>query len=100
MNNNADTEVWTLWRNQAREEQPVRLDDIRQKAERLDATTRRWISFTAVLFIFLLLWEGRQVWIGTEVLERAGDFLTMVALVYIAYRFRRHHAASPPVALG
>jgi hypothetical protein len=33
-------------------------------------------------------------------LERAGDSLTIAALVYVAYRFRRQRAAAPPAALA
>ena len=33
-------------------------------------------------------------------MERAGDLLTIVAFVYIGYRFRKHRLAAPAVALG
>lgn len=100
MESNADTEILRLWQKQSREEQTIPLDEIRTKAERLDTKTRRWRVVTAVSFILLLIVESWQVWIQEEMVERAGDLLTMAALVYIAYRFRRHHLAAPPVALG
>jgi hypothetical protein len=100
MEGNVDTEILGLWQQQARKERLMPLDDIRTKAERLDANTRRWRVVTAVLFILLLIWEGWQVWIQTEILERAGDLLTIAAFVYIAYRFRKYRLAVPPVALG
>ena len=54
MESNADTEILTLWQQQAREEQMMPLDEIRTKAEQLDAKTRRWRVVTAVLFILLV----------------------------------------------
>jgi hypothetical protein len=100
MDSNADSEVWRLWQQQAREEEIMPLDGIRTKAERLEAKTRRWRIVTAVLFILLLIKGALEVWIQTETLERAGDLLIMAALVYIAYRYRKWRLAAPPVALG
>ena len=100
MESNADTEILGLWQKQAREEQMMPLDEIRTKAERLDTKTRRWRVVTAVLFILLLIKGAWQVWIQEEMLERAGDLLTIAALVYIAYRYRKQRLAAPPVALG
>jgi hypothetical protein len=76
------------------------LREIRTKAERLETKTRRWGVMTAVLVLLIVLWEAWQVWIQEEMLERAGDLLTIAAFVYVAYRFRRHRLAAPPVALG
>ena len=76
------------------------LDDIRTKAERLDTKTRRWRGATTMLVILLVIIEAWQVWRGEEMLERAGDLLTIAAFVYIAYRFRKQRLAAPPVALG
>jgi hypothetical protein len=100
MESNTDTQILTLWQKQTSEEQRIPLDEIRTKAERLDTKTRRWRGFTTGLFILLLTVEAWQVWIGEEIVERAGDLLTMVALVYVAYRLRKHRLAAPPVALG
>ena len=100
MERNADTEILRVWTKQAREEQMMPLDEIRRKAARLDANTRRWRVVTAVLFAVLVIWEAWQVWTQVEVLERAGDLLTIAALVYVAYRFRKRRMAPPPVVLG
>lgn len=100
MESSADTEILRLWQKQARDEQMMPLDEIRTKAERLDTKTRRWRVATAVLFILLLIWEAGQVFLQEEMLERAGDLLTIAAIVYVAYRFRKHRLAAPPVALG
>jgi hypothetical protein len=55
---------------------------------------------SAPFFILVLIVEAWQVWRGEEMLERAGDLLTIAAFVYIAYRYRKHRLAAPPVALG
>lgn len=78
----------------------IPLDEIQMKAERLETNTRRWRIATAALFILLLVIEAWQVWRDEEVLERAGDLLTIAALVYIGYRFRKYRLASQPAALG
>ena len=100
MESSADTEILRLWQQEGREEQMMPLDDIRTKAERLDTKSRRWRVLTAGLFILVLLVEAWQVWRGEEMLERAGDLLTVAAFLYIAYRFRRQRLAARPVALG
>jgi len=100
MESNADTEILRLWQKQASDERMMPLDEIRTKAERLDTKTRRWRVVTAVLVLLLVIVEAWQVWRGEEMLERAGDLLTIVAFVYVAYRFRKHRLAAPPVAMG
>jgi hypothetical protein len=100
MESNADAEILRLWQKQACQEDMMPLDDIRTKAERLDTNTRRWRRATTVLVILLVIMEAWQVWRGEGMLERAGDLLTIAAFVYIAYRYRKHRRAAPPVALG
>jgi hypothetical protein len=100
MDINADVAVCGLWQEQEREERIMPLDEIRAKAERLDARTRRWRVVTALLFILLLISEALQVWRQEALLERAGDSLTIAALVYVAYRFRRQRMPAPAAALG
>jgi hypothetical protein len=94
------SDIHLLWQEQAREEQPMPLSDIRMKALHLDNKTRRWNAISAVSIVLLLILETWQVWINEELLERVGDALTIAALLYIAYRYHRHHRASPPAALG
>lgn len=100
MNSNREVELWTIWQQQARERQPIHVDEIRMKAEQLNARARRWRLILAPLFVLLVTWEAWQVWTGTETVERAGDLLTIVALMYVVYRFRKHRSAAAPVALG
>jgi hypothetical protein len=75
-------------------------DDIRTKAARLDAKSRRRRVWLALFFILLLIKGALEVWFQEGILERAGDLLNMAALVYVAYRYRTQRLAAPPVALG
>jgi hypothetical protein len=100
MESNADSEILRLWQQQAREEEMMPFDEIRTRAERLDTKTRRWRVVTAVLCLLAVILEAWQVWRGEEMLERAGDLLTIAAFVYVAYRFRKYRLAAPPVARG
>jgi hypothetical protein len=99
MEGNVSTEILGLWQQQAREEQPLPLD-VRTKAERLDAKTRRWRVVTAALVVLLLIKGAFEVWIQEGMLERAGDLLLMAALVSAAHQYRKQRLAAPPVALG
>jgi hypothetical protein len=96
----SNSDIHLLWQEQAREEQPMAVSDIRTKALHLDSRTRRWNAVGAASIVLLLIVEAWQVWINEELLERVGDALTMAALLYTAYRYRRHHQAAPPAALG
>lgn len=100
MESGADIEILRLWEQQSQEEQIVRLDHIRAKAERLDKKTRRWRVATTVLFALLLIKGAVEVWTQEGILEKAGDLLLMAALVYTAHQYRKQRLASPPVALG
>lgn len=100
MDSNPDAEVLSLWMAQPRPAQAVRLDDIRARAERLERKTRRWRVVTTLLFVLLLIVEAWQVWMDEEVLERAGDLLTIAAFVYVAYRFRKYGSTASAATLG
>lgn len=100
MTSNADDDLRGLWQKQNKSAKPIPLAEVRAKAERLDAHTRRWRVITALLFTVLLIGGAVEVWLQKETLERAGDVLSMAALVYVAYRFRTQRLAAPPVALG
>jgi hypothetical protein len=100
MDRQLDDEVWRLWQQQAREEPTVPLDEVRTKAERLDARTRRWRVVSAVLFVLLLIKGALEVWTQTGTLERAGDLLLIAGLVSVAYRYRRWRLAATPVERG
>lgn len=100
MDNNTDAAIWMVWQEQEGEEPTMAIGEVRAKAEHLETKRRRWATFTALLFVLIVIVEALQVWIQEAALERAGDSLTIAALVYVAYRFRRQRAAAPPVALG
>lgn len=101
MDSNADVrEALTLWQAQAREEPIVPLDDLRAKAERLDAKTRRLRVWTSLFFSLVLIKQAVEVWLQEDVIERASDLLIVAAFVYMAYRYRKQRLAAPPVALG
>lgn len=100
MDTNPDVELRNLWQQMAPDTQVMSPESIRARAEQLDASTRGWRLATALLFALLLMVEAWQVWRSEELVERAGDLLTMAALVYVGFRFRRHRLAAPPVALG
>ena len=96
----SEVEVLRLWQEQAVEEHVMPLDEIRRKAEHLDGKSRRWCVITVPLFLVLLLAEAFKAWTQEATLERAGALLTIAALVYVGYRFRKYQQAAPPVALG
>src|SRR5262245_15510690 len=100
MDSNADVAFCRLWQQQPREERMMPLDEIRANAAQLDARTRRWRVFTTLLFVLLMIVEALQVWRQEALLERSGDSLTIAAMAYVAYRFRKQGMAAPPVALG
>lgn len=100
MESNADAPLLGLWQKQARQEHVMSLDEVRTKARRLDANTRRWRVATMILIVLVVGIEAWQVWREKEILERTGDLLTIAAFVYIAYRYRKYHLAAQPVEFG
>ncbi len=94
MASNAETTVHRLWQEQDREE-PMPLSEIRMKAERLTGNARRWNAVTAGVIVLMVIAETWQVWSHPELLERVGDTLTIAALLYVAYRYRRRHRVAP-----
>jgi hypothetical protein len=100
MEGNADADALRAWQTQARGAQSMSLDEVKTRAERLDAGTRRWRVWTPVLFVLIVVVETWQVWRETDALERAGDLLTIAALFYVSYRFLTQRLAARPDALG
>jgi hypothetical protein len=99
MERTPDTNIETAWQQQPRETPPLSVEDIRAKALHVDARVRRWRSAGAVALIAAVIAEIVQVWIGRDLVERSGDLLTIAALLYIAYEYRKH-ARSAPERLG
>ena len=79
-----------MWHEQPREEHPMSVDEIRERAHRFEQRTWRWNVFTAVLIVVIVGVELRQISIERELLERVGDSLTIAAFVCLAYWYRRH----------
>jgi hypothetical protein len=87
---------------QAREEPPMSLDDIRARAQRFQAKLRRrrilTISLVGILVVANIV---TAFWPGEHIVERTGDLLTVAAFVYIWFEYRKHlRAASRPERLG
>jgi hypothetical protein len=79
-----------MWRQQPRQDQAMPVEEVRRRAAAFDANVERWKlvgALTVALLIVKNIWE---VWVDTDVLERAGDALMVLALVFIVFRFWRH----------
>jgi hypothetical protein len=99
--NDPGQNVHRLWREQPREEQTMRMDEIRSKAERFERHVRSWNLIAAVVLAVVLLAEAWQVWVHPSLLERVGDALTTAALVIVMVRFRPYAAVQAmPAGLG
>ena len=82
--------VQQMWHEQPREERAMPVHEIRERARRFEQRVRRWNVITALLIVAVVGFELRQISIERELLERAGDALTIAAFVYLAYWYRRH----------
>lgn len=90
-----------LWRSQPREEHQMSVEDIRSKAEGLEQRVRSLNMATAALLAAVIMVEAWQIWRSREIVERAGDLLTITAFLYVAFRFRGNVAVrSMPAGLG
>ena len=90
-----DSIVQRLWREQPREEQTMSIHDISARAEEFDRRNRRTRGWVAALFVLLLVKGALEVWAGPDILERTGDALSVVALLYVAYQLRGYYAVAP-----
>jgi hypothetical protein len=95
------SDLHRLWHEQPREEITMSIDEIRSKADRFERKVRRWNAFATCAFALAV---GAEVWsvlTHPAVLERVGDGLTLVALVYVVLRYRPYVAVSSmPAGLG
>ena len=77
------------------------LEVIRTKANDFDMKVKRWSVVGGLTFALLLVKNVWEVWVDTDVIERAGDLLMVLALLSVAYRFHRHvRAEVVPSTLG
>ena len=101
MANDREPEIGQMWRQQPPGKLTMPLEEVRRKAADFDRKVEQWKQVGALTFVLLLVKNAWEVWVDTDVLERAGDLLLVLALLYIAYRFWRHARAEVvPSSLG
>jgi hypothetical protein len=89
------------WRQQALGRQTMSVEEIRAKAREFDMKVELWRRFGGLMVALLLVKTGWEVWTDIDVVERAGDLLMFLALLYIVYRFFRYARAHvAPSTLG
>lgn len=77
------------------------LEEIRTKARDFDMKVQRWSLVGGLTFALLLVKNVWEVWVDTDVVERAGDLLMFLALLYVVYRsFSHARAQVAPSTLG
>src|SRR4026208_2012676 len=83
-------DIRQMWRQQSRQDQAMSVEEVRRRGADFDRKVERWKQrgpLPGALLIVKNVWE---VGVDTDLLERAGDCLMLLALVFIAYRFWRH----------
>jgi len=101
MANEREPDIGQMWRQQPQERQTMAVEQIRAKANAFDAKVKRWYLVGGSLVAVLLAKNAWEVWIDTDVLERAGDALIFLALLFVIVRFRRYaRAEAEPATLG
>jgi hypothetical protein len=92
--------VQGLWQAQAREGPTMSMADIRAKAERFEARTRRWRTIGALAVIAIAIGNILEAIFETTALERLGALLTLAAIAYITYEFGKHERAAKAEGAG
>jgi hypothetical protein len=93
---NDSEDIHNLWQAQPKGAQRVPPEVVRAKAERLETKTRRWRRVGAAVLIVLLIASSVEIlWPGQDIVERTGDSLTLAALLYIAYEYRKYGRSRP-----
>ena len=91
MPNDSKSLAHRIWEDQPRERQQILLEEIHAKAQRFETRMQRRKTIGPALFILLVISNTVEVlWPGQNIMERTGDFLTLAALFYIAYEYRKH----------
>jgi len=73
MANEHEPDFGRMWQQQPRRDQAMPVEEVRRRAAEFDAKVERWKlvgALTVALLIVKNIWE---VWVDTDVLERAGD---------------------------
>ena len=102
MPNDSENSVHRIWEDQPRERQQIPLEEIHTKAQRFETRTQRRKTIGTAMFILLVISNTVEVLLpGQNIMERTGDSLTLSALFYIAYEYRKHASfAWRPERLG
>jgi hypothetical protein len=102
MVNDSENDTNGLWEEQPREAQRISLDEIHAKAHRFETRTRRWRTVgSGVIVVAVIANIVEALWPGQNIMERAGDLLTVAAFFYIAYEYWTHgRFAWRPEGLG
>jgi hypothetical protein len=82
-------EIEDHWRNQPREPVRVSADDVRRKAQQLEAKTRRGFRIGAVLMACSAACYASFLHFLPGTVQRIGSSLTMAAYLYCAYQLRK-----------
>jgi hypothetical protein len=101
MANDHETDLGQMWRQQPHAGHTMSLDEIRTKARDLDARVKQWNVVGGLMCALLLVKNVWEIWVDTDLVERAGDSLMLVALVYVIHQFSRYaRAETAPAARG
>jgi hypothetical protein len=100
MANDHEPDVGQMWRQQPQSGHALSPEEIRTRAHDLDARVHRWRMVSGLTLALLLAKNVWEIWVDTDLLERAGDSMLAVGLVYVVYRFARHARTNAPSTLG
>jgi len=96
-----DAPIEQVWRQQPQERQTMSLDEIRTKATEFDRKVKQWGLVGGVTMGLLVVKNAWEVWVDTDLIERAGDLLFLAGLLVVVYRFSRYaRANAAPAVLG
>jgi hypothetical protein len=98
MANEHEPDIGQMWRRQPQAGHTLSLDEIRTKAQDFDRKVKQWRDVTGLLFALLIAKNAWEVWVDTDIVERAGDSLLLAALLYVVYRFGRRARANAAAA--
>ena len=85
MANEHEPEFGQMWRQQPRHEPAMPVEEVRRRATEFDAKVERWKLVGAVTVTLLIVKNIWEVWVDTDMLERAGDALMVLALAFIVW---------------
>ena len=95
-----DARARRIWQAQGHAEGLMEIDEIREKAARLDAKLRRERVAGRVAAGLLAAVSAWELWTTPDWVEFAADLLVVAAFVYIGWCYYQRHLSSGPVALG